>query len=54
MARALFGGETSRPLAPDRVSLLHKGGHPVCNSECGDSIVDKILRPPGNSPSGGT
>ena len=37
--------------SPDRVSLLHKGGYPICNSGCGDPIVEKFLRPPGNSPS---
>ena len=29
--------------SPDRVSLLHKGGYPICNSGCGDSIVE--IRP---------
>ena len=38
-----------RPLL-NRVSLLHKGGCPICNSGCGDPIVDRVLRPPGKLP----
>ena len=36
--------------SPDRVSLLHKGGIPICNSGCSDSIVERFLRPPGKLP----
>ena len=45
------GSAFTADLSPDRVSLLHKGGCPICNSGCGDPIVEKFLRPPGNSPS---
>ena len=35
---------------PDRVSLLHKGGIPICNSGCGDPIVERVPSSVGQLP----
>ena len=36
--------------SPDRVSLLHKGGYPICNSGCGDPIVERVPSSSGQLP----
>ena len=36
--------------SPDRVSLLHKGGFPICNSGCGDPIVERVPSSVGQLP----
>ena len=46
----MMGQQYTADHSPDRVSLLHKGGCPICNSGCSDSIVDRFLRPPGKLP----
>ena len=37
-----MGSEKTADQLPDRVSLLHKGGFPLCNSGCGDPIVEHV------------
>ena len=50
----IIGGKRQQYTAdhsPDRVSLLHKGGFPICNSGCSDSIVENTFVLRANSPS---
>ena len=46
-----MGQQYTADHSPDRVSLLHKGGFPICNSGCSDSIVDLSFVLRANSPS---
>ena len=50
----IIGGKRQQYTAdhsPDRVSLLHKGVFPICNSGCSDSIVEISFVLRANSPS---